>query len=116
MDDIDVIGTYGQTIWLLSKPEKRQIRSAFTFAEGTILAARLGKTAVTDLRVGEQAVGKQEGPIIAFFDGLTLQHVKIPRACQNIGGLLTFALLRQQRGKEVEWMGYMTLTLDQESK
>lgn len=93
MDVIGVVGSYGQMVWLLSTPKEGKKMSAMTTAEGSVLAARLGKTVATGLRISEQAMGRQGAPMTAFFDELTLQHSKSSRVCQHIGGIANVCFL-----------------------
>ena len=38
--DIDLIGSHGQTIWLLSRPKEGETRSAFCLGEGTVMVRK----------------------------------------------------------------------------
>ena len=89
-EEIDVIGSHGQTIWHAPIPESPDgIPVAYTVqsGEGSVIAERTGILTVSDFRVADMAAGGQGAPLVPFSEYLLYRREKETILLQNIGGI-----------------------------
>jgi len=88
--DVDVIGSHGQTIWHQPQAEyfiDRPLRSTLQLGDPSVLAQLTGIPVIGDFRVADMALGGQGAPLIPYFDWLFFSAFKENILAVNIGGI-----------------------------
>ena len=96
LNDLDLIGSHGQTVQHLPRPTAmfgRKIRATLQVGDPSALAALTGVTTVGDFRVADMALGGQGAPLVPYFDWLVFRSKTRNRLLLNIGGIANVTVL-----------------------
>jgi anhydro-N-acetylmuramic acid kinase len=109
IEDVDFIGSHGQTIFhhpevctfpiqsngYSSNSPKGSCSFAYTMqiGEGAVIAARTGIPCVSDFRVADMAAGGQGAPLVPFTEYLLYKREDKTVLLQNIGGIGNITVL-----------------------
>ncbi len=96
MEDVDLIGSHGQTICHLPVPVSlfgRNIRSSLQIGHPGVIAKFTGIPTIGDFRIADIAVGGSGAPLVPFFDYIMFRSTKKNRLLLNIGGIANLTSL-----------------------
>lgn len=99
-EEVDVIGSHGQTIY--HQPVALHGRPAFTvqIGDGNVIAQRTGIPCVSDFRTADMAAGGQGAPLVPFTEYLLYREEDRTILLQNIGGIGNITVLLAGCGPE----------------
>lgn len=89
-ENIDLIGSHGQTIWhepVSSDFLGRSVVSTWQTGDPAVLAQRLGIPVVGEFRYADVALGGQGAPLIPYFDWVHFSQFSENILAVNIGGI-----------------------------
>lgn len=96
MEEIDFVGSHGQTIWHIPKQEAylgKQLTGTLQIGEAAVIAERMGCPVVSDFRVRDMAAGGLGAPLVPYTEYLLYREEGRTIALQNIGGIGNITIL-----------------------
>jgi len=104
LDEIDCIGSHGQTICHIAPPLPGP-RATLQIGEPAVIAERTGIPVVCDFRPRDIAAGGSGAPLVPVADSILFRAAPHPLAILNIGGIANLTLIP---GRDADPSGFDT--------
>jgi len=95
-EDLDLVGSHGQTVQHRPEPTDcagEEVRATLQIGCPSTLANRLGVPVVGDFRPADLALGGQGAPLVPYFDYVTSTSADENRGLLNLGGIANLTVL-----------------------
>ncbi|MDA1762780.1 anhydro-N-acetylmuramic acid kinase AnmK [Bacillus cereus] len=87
LEQLDLIGSHGQTIYHQPAPEVNIISSTLQIGEPAVIAYEMDTTVISNFRTMDMAAGGQGAPLVPYSEIILYRHQTKNRLLQNIGGI-----------------------------
>ena len=97
-EDVDLIGSHGQTIHHLPYAEPLAgipTSGTLQIGEPSLIAKRTGIITIADFRAADMALGGQGAPLVPFLDFMVFRSTELTRGVLNIGGISNLTVLKK---------------------
>ncbi|MGD6888289.1 anhydro-N-acetylmuramic acid kinase AnmK [Bacillus mobilis] len=100
LNQLDAIGSHGQTIYHQPKQVGKMIPSTLQIGEPAVIAYETNTTVISNFRTMDMAAGGQGAPLVPYSELILYSHQTKNRLLQNIGGIGNVTVIPSKLSKK----------------